>query len=117
MAKVPASPEGATLTPRQLRYLKISIVIMTVLLIAGIVALVFGMARQASRLGAASRQTTAEAKSPYMNLLDLGRGEIKELTISNGLIIMHWKGEAADTIITFEAVNGHEVGRIQVPKR
>lgn len=118
MTKVSASPEGSPFTPRQVRMLKISVAIMTALLILGIIALVYGMARQASRLGAPAQTALGPAgQSPYVQALDLGQGEIKEVVATNGLIILHWNATAIDTVLTLDARSGHEVGRIQVPHR
>ena len=116
MTKVSSAPEGSPFTPRQVRFLKISIAIMTALLILGIVALVYGMARQASRLGTPAKVTSRSAvQSPYVRALELGQGEIKGVTATNGLIIIHWKANVNDTILTLDAQDGHELGRIQVP--
>ena len=95
--------------------LKIAVAIMTTLLILGIVALVYGVARQAAKLGAAP-----SALSPqylYGKALTLGQGELKSVSASDGLIVLHWQGEANDTIVTIQGRDGRELGRIQVPRR
>lgn len=95
--------------------LKIAVAIMTTLLIIGIVALVYGMARQAAKLG-----TAPSALSPqylYGKNLILGQGELKSVSASDGLIVLHWQGEANDTIVTIQGRDGRELGRIQVPRR
>ncbi len=95
--------------------LKIAVAIMTTLLILGILALVYGVARTASKLGSAPSSSTLPAQSLYGQKLALGKGEIMSVSVSDGLIVLYWKGEASDTVITIEGRNGREVGRIQVP--
>ena len=97
--------------------LKIAVAIMTTLLILGIVALVYGVARQAAKLGASSSAPALPAQSLYGQSLALGQGELKSVSASDGLVVLHWRGEASDTIVTLEGRNGRELGRIQVPHR
>ena len=116
MTKVSTPPEGSLFSPRHVRLLKISIAIMTALLILGILALIYGMVRQASRVGQAAKPVTATAaQQPYERTLELGRGQLMGVTASNELLILHWKGAGSDTIITIDPRDGHEFGRIQVP--
>jgi hypothetical protein len=97
--------------------LKIAVAIMTTLLILGIVALVYGVARQAAKLGTSSSAPALSAQSLYGQRLALGQGELKSVSVSDGLIVLHWRGEASDTIVTLEGKSGRELGRIQVPHR
>jgi hypothetical protein len=116
MTKVVNPIEGHSFSPRHVRLLKISIAIMTALLILGIVALVFGMARQASRLGTPStRALPSAASKPYGQTLKLGQGQLAGVSTSNDFLILHWKGAAGDVILTIDPRDGQEVGRIQVP--
>jgi hypothetical protein len=118
MTKVSSAPEGSSFTPRQIRLLKVSIAIMTALLILGVLALVYGMVRQASKLGTAAKPTAALAgRAPYMQSLALGQGELKGVTVSDGLIVLNWQGSANEIVVIIEARNGHELGRIQVPRK
>jgi hypothetical protein len=116
MTKVTTPPEGSSFSPRHVRQLKISIAIMTVLLILGILALVYGMVRQASRLGMPARPA-ATVQAPYEHTLELSQGQLVNVTASHDLLILHWKGAGNDTIVTIDPRNGHEVGRIQIPTR
>jgi hypothetical protein len=117
MTKVSRSLEGGSSTERRVRLLKIAIAIMTALLIVGIVALVYGMARQASKLGTVAKAAGPQQNRPaYFRSLDLGRGEIAGVTAADGLVVLFWKGEASDTILTFDPKDGRELGRIQVPR-
>lgn len=116
MTNVSNSAPGSPWTPQRVRILKIAVAIMTTLLILGIVALVYGVARQAAKLGASS-SAPALPQSLYGQSLALGQGELKSVSATDGLIVLYWKGEASDTIVTLEGRNGRELGRIQVPHR
>jgi hypothetical protein len=116
MTKVPNPLEGSSFSARHVRVLKISIAIMTGLLILGVVALLYGMARQASRLGTVPKPAPVSASQPpYERTLNLGQGQLTGITISNELLILHWKSAGSDTILTIDVRDGHEIGRIQVP--
>ena len=104
-------------TPRHVRILKMSVAIMTALLLLGIVALVFGVVRQASKLGTAAKPAVSAAQTPYVRMLDLGQGKIEGVTASGDALIVHWRGEGSDIILTMDSRDGHELGRIQVPHR
>ncbi len=97
--------------------LKIAVAILTTLLILGILALVYGVARTASKIGTASPAPALSAGSLYGQSLALGQGEVKSVSVSDGLIVLHWKGEASDAVVTIEGRSGRELGRIQVPHR
>jgi hypothetical protein len=98
--------------------LKIAVAILTALLILGIFALVYGMAQQAAKIGAPESPALAPAAgSLYGHALTLGPGEAKSVSLSEGLIVLHWKGEASDAVVTIDARSGREIGRIQVPRR
>jgi flagellar basal body-associated protein FliL len=116
MRKASENLDDSSFTPRQVRILKISIAIMTALLILGIMALIYGMARQASRIGSKPAPVSA-ANAPYLRSLQLGEGEVKAVLADRGVIITHWKGASGDVIVTLDAQTGAEVGRIQIPRR
>ena len=98
--------------------LKIAVAIMTALLILGIFALVYGVIRQASKIGTAGRTAPAlSTQSLYGQSLNLGAGALAGVSATDGLIVLHWQGEANDTVITIDGRNGRELGRIQVPRR
>ncbi|MGA7326174.1 MAG: hypothetical protein WBX25_17230 [Rhodomicrobium sp.] len=118
MTSAPDPLPGSTFTARQVRLLKISVAIMTALLLLGMIAVFYGMARQAAKLGssAPARTEAAAGPTPYLRTLDLGKGQLQGVAAAGGLIILHWKGEGNDSIVTIDPRNGHELGRIQVPR-
>jgi hypothetical protein len=109
---------GSVFAPRHVRILKISVAIMTALLLLGIVALVFGIARQASKFSTAPRPAALPAaQAPYERTLDLGQGKIEGISASSEALILHWKGDGNDLILSIDPRSGQELGRIQVPHR
>ncbi len=117
MTNVTGRLPGSTIPPRYVRVLKIAVAIMTALLVAGIVALAYGVAKQVSKLGTAARPAvTSAAQTPYTQLLDLGQGTLETVTAGGDVLVLHWKGEGSDTLLSIDPRNGHELWRIQLPR-
>jgi hypothetical protein len=113
---------GTVFTPRGFRILKIAVAVMTVLMLAGIAALVYGVTLQLSKLGSGSKPEAAvetvpvpASPAPYARALDLGPGKLEAITAGTGLIVLYWKGEASDIVISADPRTGIELGRIQIP--
>jgi hypothetical protein len=113
---------GTVFTPRGFRILKIAVAVMTVLMLAGIAALVYGVTLQLSKLGSGSKPeaaaetaTVPAGPAPYARVLDLGPGRLEAVTAGAGLIVLYWKGEASDIVISADSRTGNELGRIQIP--
>ena len=123
MTKVSTPLPGTVFTPRGFRILKIAVAVMTVLMLAGIAALVYGVTLQLSKLGSGSKpEAVAETAAAvpagpaaYARVLDLGPGKLEAVTAGAGLIIIYWKGEASDIVISADPRTGNELGRIQIP--
>jgi hypothetical protein len=118
---------GTVFTAGGVRILKIAVGVMTVLLIAGIGALFYGVTLQLSKLGEGSKPAapapaavvaaTPAGPAPYAHVLDLGPGKLEAVAVSGNLVILHWKGEGSDIVLSADPQNGNEIGRIQVPHR
>ncbi len=113
---------GTVFTPRGFRILKIAVAVMTVFMLAGIAALVYGVTLQLSKLGSGSKpEAVAETAAvpagpaPYARVLDLGPGKLEAVTAGTGVIVLYWKGEASDIVISADPRTGNELGRIQIP--
>ena len=75
----------------------------------------YGVARQAAKLGASSSAPALAVQSLYGQSLALGQGELKSVSTADGFIVLYWKGEASDAIITLEAKNGAGWGEFDAP--
>jgi hypothetical protein len=134
MTKASTPLPGTVFTPRGVRILKIAVAVMTLLLIVGIGALFYGVTLQLSKLGEGSKPEALPAAAapepvqavavaapagaaPYARVLDLGPGKLEAVTASGNLVILHWKGEGSDVVLSVDPRNGNEIGRIQVPRR
>ena len=133
---------GTVFTPRGFRILKIAVAVMTVLMLAGIAALVYGVTLQLSKLGSGSKPEAAAetatmpagatrplnvsstvdpaatmpaGPAPYARVLDLGPGKLEAVAAGTGVIVLYWKGEASDIVISADPRTGNELGRIQIP--
>jgi hypothetical protein len=117
---------GTVFTPRGVRILKIAVAVMTAFLIVGIGALFYGVTLQLSKLGEGSKPPAAAVPAPvaaapagpaaYKRVLDLGPGKLEAVTAGGNLVILHWKGEGSDVVLSIDPQNGNELGRIQVPR-
>jgi hypothetical protein len=112
-------PVGGIWTPERLRILKIAVTIMTVILILGIFALVYGVTQQMTKLGggAAPKPEALPEDTLYGQTLAVAPGELRSVTATNGLIVLDYKQDGFNLILTIDAQTGHEVGRLQVPRR
>jgi hypothetical protein len=126
MTKVTEPLPGTVFTPRGYRILKFAVGTMTVLLIAGIAALFYGVTLQLSKLGEGSKQASPAAAAvpaavepagpaPYARVIDLGPGKLEGIAASGNFAVLLWKGEASDIVLMVDPRTGTEAGRIQVP--
>jgi len=107
----PSAPEISQFSPRYVRILKISIAVMSTLIVLGVAALIYGMARQASRIGVKS-PASPSTNGPYRVSLPLGAGEVKSVVLNGELAIVTWKGQDGETLVTFDLKTGREIGRV-----
>jgi hypothetical protein len=113
----PNIPAASPFTPRQVRALKIAVIVMGALLVLGIAAVIFGIARQVSRMGIKPLDSSSAAASPYVQTLTLGPGAVKAVLMEHGLLVLHWQGPSNDVILSFDPRTGKELGRIDVHNR
>jgi hypothetical protein len=119
-APPPSSPPpvAGIWTPQRLRMLKIGVATMTGLLILGIFALLYGVTQQMTKLGGgAAKPEALPSDTLYGQILAVAPGELRSVTATNGLIILDYKEDGLNLILTIDAQTGREVGRLQVPRR
>lgn len=111
-----ASGSGATMTPKQVQFLKIAIGIMSVLLVLGFILFLIGLYRQASRgaapveRGAAERQTGTPV--PLLDVPLRPGMQVTSVLADSGRLIVHMHGAASDEIIIVDLATGLQQQRI-----
>lgn len=114
------APIGSTMTPRQVRYIKISIVIMTILLIAGFILLIVGLFMRA---GTSSEKADTASKAPVsisqdvpalLSLPVAAGTNIASVQTDQGRLIIHLRQPGGGEIAIINLATGQEVQRIRL---
>lgn len=122
MTFTPDQPPGHPFTPRQIRMLRLSVIIMGVLIILGLIALIYGMARQAKKLSTPREPSIAEtlpSGTPFSGHIPNAGGEVKSMVLDQGTLAIHMapaegQGGAPGQIILFDIRRNREIGRIRL---
>jgi hypothetical protein len=107
-------------TPRQVRLLKASVVIMGVLIVACLLALVAGLYYQANkprknlaeRNNAAAAVGTAALRSAPVTLKVRAGSAVEDMTAGDGLLILRFKTPEGGEIAILSLKSGEEIRRI-----
>ena len=124
-AETPAP--GQTFTPKQLRILKASVIIMGVLLVVGFGLLLVGIYLQASKIGKAPARTpamnvatgtaaTGTATGPLAVAVEPGF-ELQEVLADQGRLILHLKRQGESEFAVIDLATGREAQRITLTPR
>jgi hypothetical protein len=115
------TPPGQTFTPRQLRILKLSVVIMSGLLVLGFGLLLIGIYLQASKIGKAPASSAPvsipmsgvpqAAAAPLAVATQVG-AELHEAFADQGRLILHLKREGKSEFVVIDLATGRETQRI-----
>lgn len=113
------APVGSTMTPRQVRTLKIAIAIMTVLLIAGFVLLLYGLfagvGKKAEKSPAVPLPIGDENGSPAILELPVEAGAVVASVLTgHGRLIIHLRKPGGDEIAIIDLASGNEIQRIKL---
>jgi hypothetical protein len=113
------APIGSTMTPRQVRNLKIAIAIMTVLLIAGFILLVYGLFMRAGKKpeanAGAAAPVIAEGAPPALLELAVEPGaDIATVLTEQGRLIVHLRKPGGGEIAIIDLASGREIQRIRL---
>jgi len=122
-----ALPPGQTFTPKQLRILKASVIIMGVLLVVGFGLLLIGIYLQASRIGKPPAPVSAPApaaglphqgsRSAVPVTVEPGT-ELQEAFADQGRLILHLKRNGESEFAVIDLATGRETQRFAiVPRR
>jgi hypothetical protein len=120
-----AVPPGQTFTPRQLRILKASIIIMSGLLVLGFGLLLIGIYLQASKIGktAPSSTPTPAVSVPQpdsraaLRITTEPGAELHETFADQGRLILHLKRNGESEFAVIDLATGRETQRITLTPR
>jgi len=114
---------GSVFNPRQVRILKIVVIVLSVLLLLGLVLLVFGFYREARKLGQDAPPTSREASArlPHRGgdiSLDIPAGaQIERIAVDGGRIVLHLRGPEGEQVIVVDTESGGAVTRLRLDPR
>ena len=113
------APMGSTMTPRQVRNLKIAIAIMTILLIAGFGLLIYGLLTRVGKkpevIPPAAIPIVAEGAPPALLELRAEPGaSIASVLTEQGRLIVHLRQSGGGEIVIIDLVSGREIQRIRL---
>jgi hypothetical protein len=118
-AETPAP--GQTFTPKQLRLLKASVIIMGVLLVVGFMLLLVGIYFQASKIGKAPASSSAPLARggglPSLSVPLEPGVELREAFADQGRLILHLRREGKSEFAVIDLASGRETQRIIVAPR
>jgi heme/copper-type cytochrome/quinol oxidase subunit 1 len=114
-------PLGGTMTPSQVRKLKIAIAIMSVLLAVGLILFLVGIYIQAQKLATKLKEredasAAAISQTPPANL-DLAvtpGAELSAIHADQGRLILHLRTAGGSEIAIIDLASGREVQRIRL---
>jgi len=115
------TPVGHSFTPRQLRMLKASVIIMGVLLVVGFGLLLIGIYLQATKISKAPPGApTAAAPQTLARTLSLPvetGAEVRDILLDQGRLILHLRREGGSEIAVIDLASGRETQRITLSPR
>lgn len=113
-------PLGGTMTPSQVRKLKIAIAIMSVLLAVGLILFLVGIYIQAQKLATKLKEregaSAGVSQAPPANL-DLAvppGAELSAIHADQGRLILHLRAAGGSEIAIIDLASGREVQRIRL---
>jgi hypothetical protein len=113
-----ALPLGSTMTPSQVRKLKIAIAIMSVMLVAGFILLLVGIYLQTQKKPG-GRETAgpriAETGAAAETRIAVPAGtELRQVLIERGQLILRLRSGQGDEIAIIDASSGKELRRLKL---
>ena len=116
---------GQTFSPRALRILKASVIIMSVLLVLGFGLLLVGIYLQASKIGkapdgapaAAPSTAPAQAGQPALPIIVEPGTEVHQAYADQGRLILHLKRAGESEFAVIDLATGRETQRVRLAPR
>jgi uncharacterized membrane protein len=113
-----AGPPGATMTPSQIKKLKIAIAVMSVLLVAGFILLVVGIYLQMQKAGKSAEGATAAAPPigiyGTMTLPVRAGAEVTQMLTDQGRLILLLRQASGSEIAIIDLSTGREIQRLRL---
>jgi hypothetical protein len=111
-------PPGGTMTPSQIKKLKIAIAVMSVLLVAGFILLMVGIYLQTQRLDSPAERAAALAPPVgiygTMTLPVRAGAEVTHMLVDQGRLILHLRQPSGSEIAIVDLSTGREIQRLRL---
>jgi hypothetical protein len=112
-------PIGSTMTPSQVRKLKIAIAIMSVMLVAGFILLLVGIYLQTQKMSGgretgASRVAQTGVVGAETRIAVPAGTELRQILIERGQLILHLRSGQGDEIAIIDVSSGEELRRLKL---
>jgi len=116
---------GSVFNPRQVRTLKIVVIVMTILLVLGFALLIAGLYYQATKIGEereardAGRERTVRTGSPGAEVsVPVPTGaEISRIVADGGRVILHIKGAGTEEVVIVDTARDNAITRLRLEPR
>lgn len=111
-------PLGSTMTPSQVKKLKIAIAIMSVMLVAGFILLIAGIYMQTQKMAQkADDSETAAAAPGILGTIDIpaeSGATLERVLVDRGTLILHLRQSSGDEVAIIDLETGREVQRFRL---
>jgi uncharacterized membrane protein len=114
---IETQPLGSTMTPSQVRKLKIAIAIMSVLLVAGFILLLVGIYLQTQKLAQQPKGATRETPQGIFGMIDIpvrAGSELRQIVVDQGSMILHLRHPGGDELAVIDMATGREIQRFKL---
>ncbi len=115
---------GSVFNSRQVRTLKIVVIVMTILLVLGFALLIAGLYHQASKIGQrpeareAGREQVVDAGGIGEFTVRVPAGaQVERVMADGGRVILHLKGPGTEEIVIVDTARGNVVTRLRLSPR
>jgi len=112
---------GTVFSPRQVRVLKIAVIVMGILLVGGFAVVVAGVVYQASQLGDKKAETPAPAHAVLPGVqteLAVPSGAtVTAMALDGNRLALHLKSSAGPEVLVIDVPTGKVISRIRLKAR
>jgi hypothetical protein len=116
---------GSVFNPRQVRTLKIVVIVMTILLVLGFALLIAGLYYQATKIGEereareAGRERTVQTGSAggEVTVRVPAGAEVERIVADGGRVVLHLKGAGTEEIVIVDTARDNAITRLRLAPR